>query len=292
MRNAAPIAALLAFLSGPLLTALSQDQKAKPPFCSKAALAALRPLPKLKYRCISSDDSDDKILKQPARQKAIRAVEAQLALLNSAAWWQQSVDALNACYVRRTPGQLTDDQKEKFDYGMNLSGDERFRLISLADPCYQTGYNGSIAFLLYYKAGNVFVTQVLDGYFSRADNSLGIDYANHNGDLIIEIATGTGGLHPEITNYYFVIDRKTNHAVPKRLFKAGKGLVNSISSALLLSSTEDAGLPEDAAELSIIRKHALAPSFSFYDEDDQGTIEASERKFTRTVLKWNGRYYE
>ena len=88
MRNAAPVAALLAILSGPLVIALSQDQKAKPPFCSKAALAALRPLPKLKYRCTSSDDSDEKVLKQPARQKASRCSRSAGAPIALAPKWR------------------------------------------------------------------------------------------------------------------------------------------------------------------------------------------------------------
>jgi hypothetical protein len=119
-----------------------------------------------------------------------------------------------------------------------------------------------------------------------------LDFADFNGEEIIEVATGSGGLHPDITNYYFVINPRTNKAVPRPLFKGAKGLEHSITSALLLSDPKDAGLPEDAGELSIIRNHKLAPSFSVYAESDDGPIEVNGRKFTRTILKWNGRHYE
>jgi hypothetical protein len=40
-------------------------------------------------------------------------------------------------------------------------------------PCYQTQYGGSNAFAAFIvKGGRVTVSQVLDGYFSRADNSV------------------------------------------------------------------------------------------------------------------------
>ena len=67
------------------------------------------------------------------------------------------------------------------------------------------------------------VTQVLDGYFSRADNSVSIAFAKLNAQEIVEISTGTGGLTPSLTNYYFVIDPEPNQAVPMNLFKGDRG---------------------------------------------------------------------
>ena len=113
-----------------------------------------------------------------------------------------------------------------------------------------------------------------------------------NGRQIIEISTGTGGLHPSVTNYYFVINPKTNKAVPKKLFKGDKGLTNEVTSDLLMSEPENLDLPKDAGELNIIRGHKLAPEFSIYAEDDAGKIESPRGKMTRTILKWNGRFYQ
>jgi len=53
----------------------------------------------------------------------------------------------------------------------------------------------------------------LDGFFTRADNAVDIDFAKLGREEIIEISTGSGGLHPELTNYYFTIDPKTNRVV-------------------------------------------------------------------------------
>ena len=57
----------------------------------------------------------------------------------------------------------------------------------IPDPCYQTEYGGANAFLLYRKGGRVFVTQMLNGYFSRADNSIGLASAKLDGHEIVEI---------------------------------------------------------------------------------------------------------
>ena len=105
-------------------------------------------------------------------------------------------------------------------------------------------------------------------FASRQPGWFGLRYLN--GQQIIEISTGTGGLHPSITNYYFVIDPRTNKAVPRKLFKGDKGLTNEISSDLLMDEPEHLDLPQDAAELNIIRGHKLAPAFSIYAEDDEG----------------------
>jgi hypothetical protein len=272
-------------------------QKAKAPVCQPAVLAAFKPLPKLKYRCDAElSDYDEKVLKQPNRIKAIKVLERSLGSFTNSAWWQANVDDLNLCELRRKPGALSPEEQEKIrnqDYTYDLFGSHSVRLALLRDPCYITEFFGSNAFLLHRKAGKVFVTQVLDGFSSRADNPVGLNFADLNGQQIIEITTGTGGLHPSITYYYFVIDPKTNKAVPKKLFGSNKGLTNEVSSDLLMSDPEDFGLPKDATELNIIRGHKLAPSFSFYSEDSEGKIEAENSgKFTRTILKWNGRFYQ
>jgi len=131
------------------------------------------------------------------------------------------------------------------------------------------------AFVLFRNAGKVFVSQVLDGYFSRADNSVGLAFAKFNDEEIIEVATGSGGLNPTVTNYYFVIDPHTNQVVPKKLFQGSGGLTNQISSALLLNTA--------AEPLQIVRGNTLAPTFIVYR--DNGS------RVSRKVLRWNGKLY-
>lgn len=270
-------------------------QKEKPvPVCSQTTFAASRPLPKLEYDCPEGlIDSDDKILKLPERLAAIRQVVQKLEAFRNPAWWQADVDEVNACQVHGRAGQLTDDEKEKWKqggYNFDFSGNHQMRLVLVTDPCYQNGYNGSILFLLYRKDGKVFASQLLNGYYSRVDNSVGIDFATLNGQQLIELGTANS-MPPIYINFYFVIDAKTNRAVPKQMFKDGKEFTNRIYSAMLMNEPGDLGLPKNASELKVFSHNRLAPSFSAYEEDDSGKIESNGRKLRRIVYRWNGRFY-
>ena len=239
--------------------------------CKQSLIPVLRPTPKLDYPCFQND-WDEKNLKDPARVAAIKKFISQLASFSDAAWWQARVSDLNAC-----------DSAGKEDYVQWLFGNNRIRLVLIPDPCYQTEYGGSNAFLLYHKGDRVYVSQALDGYFSRADNSVDIAFARLNGEDIIEVSTGSGGLNPTLTNYYFVIDPITNTAVPKKLFK---GPTHQITSAMLFDNVRGA-----AAPLNVIRRGTLAPSFSIYEENEHGRIDDNGRKLSRTILRWNGKMY-
>jgi hypothetical protein len=270
-------------------------QKTRPiAACKQQTFAAFKPLPKMEYDCPEGlNESDDKILKLPERTRAIRGVVKEIEAFTNAGWWRSEVDDLNACRVHGSPGALTEEEKRKWkdaEYSFDLVGDRQFRLALLADPCYQAAYSGSNVFLLYRKNSRVFVTQVLDGYYSRVDNSVGVDMAMMNGRQLIEISTANS-LPPEYTYYYFVIDPKTNKAEPARIFKEGKGFTNQIYSDMLMSEPADLGLPKNAAELQIINGKRLAPSFSAYLEDENGKIDANGRKLRRTIYRWNGRFY-
>lgn len=281
---------LIAITSGPVV---AQKEKAVP-VCRASTFAAYKPLPKMEYECPEEpNDSDEKILKLPARLAALRSIEKELAGFNDAAWWQAETDELNACGIHGSAGSLTDEEKERWkqgDYNLNLMGNHEIRLALLDDPCYQTGFAGSNAFLLYRKEGKVFVTQVLNGYYSRVDNSVAIDFARLNGQQIIEVSTANS-MPPSMVYYYFTIDPATNKAVPKNIFKEGKKLTNQIYSDMLLADPKDAGLPANASELNVIVNGRLAPSFSAYDANERGRIEASGRRFHRIIYRWNGRFY-
>ena len=283
---------ILILVISSLVSTRSSAQQNKPAhLCKPVALAALKPMPKLRYPCNGEPNEwDEKSLKSPVRVAAIKDLMSRLSSLSSPGWWSTSTEDLNVCDFKRKPGTLTEDRRRTYadgDYPFWLFGDNHIRLVLIPDPCYQTQYGGSNAFLLYRKGDKVFVSQVLDGYFSRADNSVNIALATLNNQEIIEVSTGTGGLHPILTNYYFVIDAKTNKAVPKNLFEGDHGPTNQISSAMLFSE-----VPADEAALNIIRGHSLAKSFSIYAEDPDGPIEDAERKFSRAILHWNGHYYK
>ena len=278
-----------------VVSASSFAQKTKPiPACKQLTFAASKPLPKLEYDCPEGPtDSDDKILKLPERLKAIQGVVKELEGFTNAAWWQADINDLNACKIHGGAGELTGEEREKWkdgDYGFDLFGNHQMRLAMITDPCYQSGYSGSILFLLYRKDGKVFVSKLINGYYSRVDNSVGIDFANLNGQQLVEVATANS-MPPSLVSYFFVIDPKTNKAIPKQIFKDGGKMTNEIYSAMLMNEPADVGLPKSASELKIISSNRLAPTFSAYEEDERGKIDSNGRKLRRIVYRWNGRFY-
>jgi hypothetical protein len=235
------------------------------------------------------------VLTLPARTRAIKLVMAQLATFTNPAWWRTPVDDLNVCDFRRKAGPLNAEEDEQFstNFALKLFGNDHLRLVLLADPCYQTEYSGSVGFLLNYSGGRTYVAKSLDGFFTRADNAVNIDFARLAREEIIEISTGTGGLHPELTNYYFTIDPKTKRVVPRNLFVGDKGPTNEITSAMLMSDPQEVGLPPGAEALKLIDHGTLAKSFSIYNEVfEGGKIDDNGRMLNRTVLTWSGNVYK
>jgi len=272
------------------LSSSSFAQRSNPPLvCKRPVLAALKPKPELTYQCNEQlNDYDENILKLPQRVAAIKTLMSELASLNDAAWWSADAVDLSVCDFNGGPGTLTRDQRGDFmngEYAFWLFGNDHVRLVLIPDPCYQTEYGGANAFVLYRNGGRVTVSQVLDGYFSRADNSVTLAFAKLGGEEIIEVATGSGGLTPSLTNYYFVIDPHTKQAVPKNLFHGDHGPTNEISSAMLFNATPA------ITPLKIIRGQSLAPSFIIYEDNENGRIDDNGRKLSRKFLRWNGKEY-
>ncbi|HWF89423.1 MAG TPA: hypothetical protein VN659_11340 [Pyrinomonadaceae bacterium] len=267
------------------------QRRSKPPLvCKPPVLAAVKPSPELSYQCDDQlSDYDEKTLKLPARVAAIKTLMSQLSSFSDPAWWSADIVDLGVCDYVKKPGPLTRDERHGFlgdDYLFWLFGNDHIRLALIRDPCYQTEYGGSNAFVLYRKARRVIVTQVLDGYFSRADNSVNLQLAKLNAQEIVEISTGSGGLTPSLTNYYFVIDPNTHQAVPKNLFTGDHGPTNEISSAMLFNETRAAAEP-----LKVIQGQTLARSFIIYVDDANGKIDDNGRTVSRKVLRWNGHVY-
>ncbi|MDQ2856778.1 MAG: hypothetical protein M3R68_10650 [Acidobacteriota bacterium] len=268
------------------------QRKQPVPICRSATFAAFKPLPELSYDCPAGlIESDDRILKLPERVEALSTAVRELESFTDLSWWQADVNELRVCEIHGEAGELSAEEKEKYrsgDYQFGLFGNNSMRLVLLSDPCYQTGYNGSVAFLLYRATGKVYLTKLLDGYYSRLDNSVGFDFAVMNGEQIIEISTANT-MTPAITNYYYVIDPQTHKAVPKKLFKDGKTLTNEIRSAMIIGEPSELGLPRSAKDTRIISRHRLLPTFSTYEEAyGDGN---SGPKLSRAVFRWNGRFY-
>ena len=261
--------------------------------CKRPVLVALKPMPALSYPCDEQlQDWDEKILKLPARVEAIQKLMAELSTFSEPAWWAADAVDLSVCDFAKRVGPLTSEQRHDFlssEYLFWLFGNDPMRLVLVSDPCYQTEYGGSIAFLLYRDRNGaardrVIVSQMLDGYFSRADNSVGLAVAKLGNEDIVEISTGSGGLNPTLTNYYFAIDPRSKRAVPKNIFIGEHGPTNEISSAMLM---ESAGLDP----LKVVRGAVLAKTFIIYRDDEHGRIQDSGRTLSRKSLRWDGKSY-
>lgn len=261
-------------------------------FCSQTTFDALKTLPYPSYDCPQElDESDEKTLTLPARVEALRKAVRELEAFRDPAWWQADIEDLQACELHGRVGPVSAADKEKYRdgaYRFGVFGSNSIRLVLLPDPCYQIGYDGSVVFLLARTGGKVYVTKIFDGYYSRIDNSVSINFARLNGQEIIEISTDNN-MTPSINNYYYVIDPKSHKAVPKKLFKVGKKLTNEIRSAVILGEPSELGLPRDASDMQIIKEHRLLPTFSAYEEAYvDGGIGG---KLKQTVYRWNGRFY-
>jgi len=262
--------------------------------CKTQALAALRPIPELKYDCNEDlTESDDAVLTAANRRAAIDLYTKSLEKLVSADWWKISVEDLSLCDFRKKAGALTKEEKDDYEnanYFFSLRGNNRFRVIVARDPCYQPGFNGANIFLLNRVGDKVYAAEIIDGFYTRADFPLGFDQASNGAEPIIEIATTSGGLYPSETYYYFTIDKKTRRAVPKNLFKDDGRPTNRIYSKMLLGEPEEYGLPRKSEALQIIKNGRLAKSF--YVFEDTGERFGENTKFVKVSFRWNGRFYE
>jgi len=260
--------------------------------CSRSTFAAAKAFPKIEYDCPEDlNEWTDALLKLPARRTAVSQAARELGSFTEAAWWNADVRELNMCDLHGKSGPLSTDERKRFkdgDFHFPLLGNHQMRLVLIDDPCYQKGYNGSVIFLLYREAGKVYVSKLIDGYYSRVDNSVGLDSANVNGETIIEVATANS-MPPSIENYYFVIDPKTHHAVPKKLFLDDKKLTNRISSEMVMGEPSDLGLPANATNTVVMRNNRLLPRVIIYS--DAYTAEGEGPRMSRTIYHWNGRYY-
>lgn len=262
--------------------------------CTARALAALKPLPQLEYECPEGAlESDELILQIPARLKALGNIAHQFESFTNESWWQAPVDELFYCQVHGAAEELTNEEKSELTssrFPNRLLGDGRFRLMILFDPCYQTQYNGSTWFLMYRPQTRVFVSKLMDGFYTRIENSIGMKVGRLNGQPIIEITTGNT-MPPRFVNYYFTIDPKTNKAIPKKLFKEGNKFTNTLESAILFADPVPLGLPADANILTAIKEKRLVKTISVFEEDERGKIENIGTNLRRIPYRWNGRFY-
>jgi hypothetical protein len=279
-----------------LIPVFCVGQETKKHVCKANVFAALRPVPKLDYKCQPEEvpDYGDDVLRRPERLAGLRRYIRSLAGLASSDWWNADVNDLNVCYVGGKPGPLSSEDEETLRYGAGrteLFGDDSIRLILATDPCYQRGFGGSNAFLLSRRGGTVYVTEALDGFYSRSDDPMGLDFGVLNSERIIEINTNSGGMHPTITNYYFIIDRKSGKAVPRKLFRVGGKLTNEMTSAIDMQGQYQDIASAENTEMQVIKHGKLARSFIVLKEDFSQESGTDGPNLKKTIYRWNGGFY-
>lgn len=279
------------------LTAFLTNGSGQALVCKPAALAALKPVPKLQYECNEDlTESEDAVLTEENRRRALDLYVQTLEKLTAAGWWRTNVEDLNVCDFRKKAGALTKTERREFKDGTyypGFLGNNRYRVVIADDPCYQTGFGGSNFFILNRTGAKVVASEVIDGFYTRSDYAPEINYATDGNEPIIEIATTSGGLNPTMTSYFFTIDKKTKRAIPKKLFKDFDGkLTNRITSQMLLGEPQEYGLPRKSEALKVIKNGRLAPNFDVFDDTGETFGEDNHQKFIKLTYRWKGKFYE
>jgi len=249
--------------------------------CSQGALAALRTIPKLNYNCGENDEDD---LKSPKRRAALRAYLRKLESSARASWWAASVDDLNACLITNEVRALTESERREAGYN-EIYGDKWARLLVVHDPCVKYSYMTRNAFVLQRAGGRVYATLVLDAFYTRADPGVRAELGTLNGETLVIVETdfADGFSPPTLSGTYsvYVIDPRSHHAVPKKLFMEQGNLTNQFEYAQYLFEDEELYKQWNAPEL--MRNGRLLPQFYVYT--------LNENKLTRDTYVWKHKYY-
>ncbi|HKQ07846.1 MAG TPA: hypothetical protein VJ464_22150 [Blastocatellia bacterium] len=259
--------------------------KERPYRCTKAALAALKPAPKLDYEC--ADDEDDN-LKSPERQAAMKDYLRELEeTFNDDGWWATSVNDLNACSIAKEVRPLTGSENNEFAFSIYLYGDHTTRLLAVIDPCIKYSYGTLDVYVLERAAGRVVATQVLDAFYTRYDASLFLEVAQLNGERLILVerfAHDGFATSLQVTAAAYTINPRTHGAVPKKIFKEAGKLTNEVEWDAPPFYELGRPLPDKGwRSPELVRKGRLVPRFSI----DYPT----RRGLRHQAYVWNGKYY-
>ena len=273
------------FVIFPSFLCVAQEPEKKPPLrCTKEALAAFIPFPKLDYECRERQDDS---LKSPERRAALRAYLRELeSLFNNADWWLVPVEDLNVCSVIHEARAMSDEERHNFnEESIYLYGDKSTRLVVTVDLCIFYSYTTLNAFILQRGGDRVFATQVLDAYYTRLDAAVDMGIATQNSEkvILVETHTSDGTMPPSLytTCSVYAIDPRSHRAIQKKLFKEGRKLTNKFTWDNYLF--EDEKLAKQWRAPEIIRDGRLVPRFYVYT--------LFKHRFVRTAYAWNGNYY-
>jgi hypothetical protein len=254
--------------------------------CTRAALAALKPIPQFDYECAERDEDN---LKTPERQAALKDYLSELeSAFDDAAWWAAPVADLNVCSIIHEGRAMTARERQDFrgnNDEINLYGDGSTRLVVVADPCIKYSYGTLNAYVLQRADRRVYATQVLDAFYTRADNSVRMRLAARNGErlMIIERGLVDGMMPPQVrmTWAVYAINPRTRRAVPRKIFKENGRLSNELTWDAPPFEDEEAAARWRAPEIE--RDGRLLPRFHLY--------YPYKGRLGRDTYVWNGRYY-
>lgn len=184
---------------------------------------------------------------------------------------------------------MKDKEREEFADGVDsidLFGDNRTRMVTVIDPCIRYSYQTFNGFILEDFDNRVFVTQVLDAFYSRADNAIDMRIAYSNGQRLIVIQTDTlepvtPPPYPYETYTVYKIDPNTHHAVPFNLFRIRGIPTNEIEWDVYVGSDDRLANRWKSPEIDRMGKF----SKRFVTHTMPGT------KLLTQTYTWNGRYY-
>lgn len=263
-----------------------QPQRNRPLRCTKEALAALKPLPQFDYDCAERDEDN---LKTPERQAALKDYLSELeSAFNDEGWWAAPVDDLNVCSIIHEERAMTAAERHDIQGNndeINLYGDSLTRLVIVDDPCIKYSYSTLNAYLLQRANNRVYATQVVDAFYSRADNSVKRHVAAQNGErlMIIERGLVDGTMPPQVqvTWAVYTINPNTHRAAPRKIFKENGKLTNEMAWDAPPFAGEEANNRWRAPELE--RNGKLLPRFYLY--------YPYKGRLGRDTYVWNGKYY-
>jgi len=263
-----------------------QRDRNRPLRCTKEALSALKPIPQFDYECAEREEDN---LKSPERRAALKDYLGELeSTFRDANWWAAPVDDLNVCSIIHEGRAMTAAERRDIlgnNDEINLYGDGSTRLVVVVDPCIKYSYSTVNAYVLQRANNRVYVTQVVDSFYSRADNAVRMRLAAQNGERLMIIEKGlVDGLMPpqvKVTWAIYAINPNTYRAVPRKIFKEKGKLTNEMAWDAPPFEEDEANNRWRDPELD--RNGKLLPRFYVY--------YPYKGRLGRDTYVWNGKYY-
>jgi len=271
-----------------VLAAPYAQPQEKPPVCSAAALAALKPIAQPSFACDNSTQlcSSDKPMgaDDPQCKSATKAYEKTLAGMLTAQWWSVPARSLEACRVHGKPGPLTKDETESLDqgYGAQVQGTDRVRMLVVGDACQAAGMSNEF---LVVRIGKGLALTVLYYDFNQGGQEapFGLDVVTTDSGTFALFTTqghDMQSIYTSTTSYK--IDAKTGYATAYPLFFTATG-----PSTQLDQSNPVVG-DFNLTDTAIVRDGKFVKRFNSYQDNSCGQDDPKCTPVIAESYTWNG----